>query len=545
MQPGDAVMTIRWKVLAAPAVAVAFMLLLAALGYTVMQRQQGAMQDMAESRFGNFAFAAQQSDQLAAVHSGAYRFFTWIENLDDARMEQTIKALIGKVDAVAAAVKRFGEGGGLVEEERSVIGKAALALATYRKDLFTALDLGSGDAKMGMVAMQTADQRYLEASAVLGLWVRLEESLAKQRSERAQAESRRIALASVIVVLLAVALVVIASLWLTRVIMRPVDEARALAEAIAGGDLTREIRPQKPDELGQLLASLGAMQSRLKQMIGGIGTSADQVTTAAGRLAAAARDVSTSSGAQTQAASATAAAVEQMSVSIAQVSDNAEAARQMAQQTAEVSQSGLARVSDASQEVQRIESSITKFSQDIRELEHQAGQIGSIALLIKDIAEQTNLLALNAAIEAARAGEQGRGFAVVADEVRKLAERTAAATSDIKTKIDSIQTKTSSAAQTMTGVNQQVARGVQVIGDLVAPLEQLNASAGRALSNLVELSDATKEQSQASNQIAQNVEKIVDMAEENNSAVKQSAQASEELSRLAQGLLGMVRNFKA
>jgi len=538
-------MTIRWKVLAAPAIAVAFMLLLAALGYAVMLRQQGAIEEMAGSRFGNFAFAARQSDQLAAVHSGAYRFFTWLENLDEAKVEQTIKALMAKVDSVAAAVARFGEAAGLVEEERPVVGKAALALAKYRKDLFTALDLGSGDAKMGMVAMQTADQRYLEASAVLGEWVQLEESLARQRSGQAQVESRRVVLASVLVVLLAAGLVVIASLWLTRVIMRPVDEARALAEAIAGGDLTREIRPQNRDELGRLLASLGAMQSNLKQMIGGIGTSADQVTTAAGMLAAAAREVSTSSGAQTEAASATAAAVQEMSVSIAQVSDNAESARQMAQQTAEVSQSGLARVSDASQEVQRIESSITQFSQDVHELEHQAGQIGSIALLIKDIAEQTNLLALNAAIEAARAGEQGRGFAVVADEVRKLAERTAAATNEIKTTIDSIQAKTSSAAQTMTGVNQQVARGVQVIGDLVAPLEQLNASAGRALSNLVELSDATREQSQASNQIAQNVEKIVDMAEDNNSAVKQSAQASEELSRLALGLLGMVRNFKA
>jgi len=538
-------MTIRWKVLAAPAIAVAFMLLLAALGYAVMQRQQGAMQEMAGSRFGNFAFAARQSDELAAVHSGAYRFFTWLDDLGEARVEQAIRTLMARVDAVATAVKRFGADEGLVEEERPVIGKAALALASYRKDLFTALDLGSGDAKMGMVAMQTADQRYQEASAAFGQWVRLEESLAKQRSERAQVESRRVELASAAVVLLAVVLVVIASLWLTRVIMRPVDEARALAEAIAGGDLTREIRPQKPDELGRLLGSLGVMQSNLKQMIGGIGASAGQVTAAAGKLAAAARDVSTSSGAQTEAAAATAAAVEEMSVSIAQVSENAEAARKMAQQTAKVSQSGLARVGDASQEVQRIESSITRFSQDVRELEHQAGQIGSIALLIKDIAEQTNLLALNAAIEAARAGEQGRGFAVVADEVRKLAERTAAATSEIKTKIDSIQSKTSSAAHTMAGVNDQVARGVQVIGDLVEPLEQLNASAGRALSNLVELSDATREQSQASTQIAQNVEKIVGMAEDNNAAVRQSAQASEELSGLAQGLLGMVRNFKA
>jgi methyl-accepting chemotaxis protein len=341
-----------------------------------------------------------------------------------------------------------------------------------------------------------------------------------------------------------VAVVVFASLWLARGIMRPVNEARVLAEAIAGGDLTHDVGKHGQDELGQLLESLGTMQANLKQMILGIGSSADQVTTAAGQLATASREISTGSDAQTEAASATAAAVEEVSVSIAQVSDHADAAREVAKQTAEVSQSGLARVNDASQEIRRIESSITEFSRDVNDLQQQAGDIGSIALLIKDIAEQTNLLALNAAIEAARAGEQGRGFAVVADEVRRLAERTAAATNDIKTKIESIQAKTKSASVTMAGVNEQVVRGVQVIGDLVAPLEQLSAGASRALGNLVELSDATREQSQASNQIAQNVEKIVHMAEENGAAVMQSTQASESLSQLAQQLLGTVRNFK-
>jgi methyl-accepting chemotaxis protein len=537
-------MSIRWKLLTAPGIAVAFMLLLGILAYAVMQREQAAMRDMAENRIGNFAFASQQSERLGAVHAGAYRFFTWIENLDDAKKDQAIKALIVNTDAVVAAVKRFDAGEALDPEERAAITKVGEALARYRKELDMALDLASGDVKMGMAAMQTVDQRYQETSSLLSQWVDLEASLASKRFIQAESESSNAIIASVLVVLLAAALVVLASLWLARAIMRPVEEARALAEAIAGGDLTRVIGTQGSDELGRLVDALAAMQTRLKQMILGIGSSADHVTTAAGKLAAAANDISASSNSQTEAASATAAAVEEVSVSIAQVSDNAEAAREVAQETAEVSKSGLVRINEASLEIRRIESSITEFSRDINDLQQQAGQIGSVALLIKDIAEQTNLLALNAAIEAARAGEQGRGFAVVADEVRRLAERTATATNEIKTTIDSIQAKTESAAKTMSGVNKQVVRGVQVIGDLVSPLEQLSASAGRALGNLVELSDATKEQSQASNQIAQNVERIVHMAEENGSAVTQSAQASEELSQLAQQLVAMVRNFK-
>ena len=538
-------MSIRWKLLAAPCIAVVFMLLLGVLGYVVLRQQQSAMHDMAESRLGNLSFATHEADRLAAVHAGAYRFFTWIEDLNDAKKERTVKELIDKTDGVVASLKRFESSDTLRADEREALSKASASLANYRKQLADALDLALGDVKMAMMAIQTADQSYQRVDALLDEWVNIELSLARQRAEEAQARAERIVIVSVTGMLLAVAVVVFASLWLTRTIMRPVDEARTLAEAIAAGDLTREIGARGRDELGMLLASLERMQSNLKQMISGIESSAAQVTGAAASLAASAREVSAGSSVQTEASSATAAAVEEVSVSIAQVSDHADAARRVAQQTAEVSQSGLARVSDASREVQRIESSITRFSGDIHELKDQAGQIGSIALLIKDIAEQTNLLALNAAIEAARAGEQGRGFSVVADEVRKLAERTAAATNEIKTTIDSIQAKTESAAQTMNDVNQQVTRGVQVIGDLVAPLQQLNASAERALENLVELSHATKEQSQASNQIAQNVEKIVHMAEENSAAVNVSVGASEELSGLAQRLLGLVHGFKS
>ena len=539
-------MSIRWKILAGPAIAVAFMLLLGILGYAVLSEQQAGMRDMAENRIGNFAFASQQSDRLGAVHSGAYRFFTWIESFDAAKMERAITVLLANADVVVEAVKQFDAGTVLESDERAVLARVNEALARYRKELATALDLASGDANMGMVAMQTVDQRYQEMNGLIGRWVELEGSLASKRFIKAEADSTRAVIVSGMVLLLAACMVVLASLWLARAIMRPVSEATALAEAIARGDLTTDVglREQGEDELGRLVGSLAAMQSRLKQMILEIGSSADQVTTAAGKLADASNGISTSSIAQTEAASATAAAVEEVSVSIAQVSDNAQAAREVAQETANVSKSGLEGINDASREVRLIEASITEFSRDITELQQQAGQIGSVALLIKDIAEQTNLLALNAAIEAARAGEQGRGFAVVADEVRRLAERTAAATNEIRTTIDSIQSKTGSAAKTMAGVNDQVARGVKVIGDLVAPLEQLSTSAGRALGNLVELSEATKEQSEASNQIAQNVERIVHMAEENSSAVAHSAQASEELSQLAQQMLGMVRHFK-
>jgi methyl-accepting chemotaxis protein len=226
------------------------------------------------------------------------------------------------------------------------------------------------------------------------------------------------------------------------------------------------------------------------------------------------------------------------------MSDSAQLAQDVVEATVKVSDSGLAMGNKVSREIGEIDRSVSDFAQQMQALQGQAGEIGTVVKLIKEIADQTNLLALNAAIEAARAGEQGRGFAVVADEVRKLAERTSGATNEIQKTIEAIQSNMGSAGTLLDNVKARVDTGVSTIADLIEPLKTLQSQAERAASGLRELTNATREQQQASEQIARNTEKIASSAEQNHASVSQSRDTSRELSGLADRLMGSMTRFQ-
>jgi methyl-accepting chemotaxis protein len=180
----------------------------------------------------------------------------------------------------------------------------------------------------------------------------------------------------------------------------------------------------------------------------------------------------------------------------------------------------------------------------IRSLESRTNEISSIANVIKEIAAQTNLLALNAAIEAARAGEQGRGFAVVADEVRKLAERTSAATEEIGGMIGAIQSDTASAVGAMDQALPQVERGVELAQEAAQSLRDIRDGAGTTLNRIRDVALATREQSAASNAIAQQVESIAQMVEETSASMQQTAESAHNLEQVAQELGALVARFR-
>jgi len=191
-----------------------------------------------------------------------------------------------------------------------------------------------------------------------------------------------------------------------------------------------------------------------------------------------------------------------------------------------------------------IATSISGAAERIGTLVARANEIGTIAGVIKDIAAQTNLLALNAAIEAARAGEQGRGFAVVADEVRGLAERTAAATVQIEQMIGAIQGDTEHAVQAMETAKPQVHRGVELVDGAARSLREIRQGATDTLARVRDVANATREQSTASTAIAQQVEEIAQMVDHTSASVKQTATAAAELERTAERLGEMVRRFR-
>ena len=334
-------------------------------------------------------------------------------------------------------------------------------------------------------------------------------------------------------------------LAISRGVLRQVggepSDAIELMSRAAEGDLTVNVQSAPS---GSMLASMGHMVNSIRAMVTEIGHSSSNLTKGAESISTASREVATASQKQSDATSSMAAAIEEMTVSINHISESAKDTQENSISSVTLAEEGFGRVETATHEIRDIATSVNDASERIHKLEERANQISSIAGVIKEIAGQTNLLALNAAIEAARAGEQGRGFAVVADEVRKLAERTSTATVEIEQKIAGIQAETVQVVGVMNSALPQVATGVQAAEQAAETLRQIKDGAQSTLSRVREVAESTKEQSIASDSIAQKVEEIATMVEETTAAMQSTAQTAEDLERISGELNALVTRFR-
>jgi methyl-accepting chemotaxis protein len=314
------------------------------------------------------------------------------------------------------------------------------------------------------------------------------------------------------------------------------------AQRIAEGDLTVTLNVAAGSN--SLLAAIAHMQNNLRNTITQSRQAAEQVADAARGLAVSSQQVSQSSSHQSDAAASMAASVEQVTVSISNVADSSAIAHKLAEETDTLSGEGKNLVQGTIGEINKIAGSVTRSSNSVQILGENSNQISNIANVIKDIADQTNLLALNAAIEAARAGEQGRGFAVVADEVRKLAEKTTLSTQEISSMIQGIQEGTQSAVSEMEEGKVQVEEGVKKAAKTGDSMAAIQSGAHQVLAAIDNISNALREQTSANTHISQSVEKIAQMSEENSVAVNEVFQAANQLEQLAIVMKASVGQFK-
>jgi methyl-accepting chemotaxis protein len=341
------------------------------------------------------------------------------------------------------------------------------------------------------------------------------------------------------VVVLTVALAAL----LTKSITSPIGDALSVAERIAGSDLSKEVKVSGTDEAGRLLKALAQMQENLRSTIMQIGDSSTQLASAAEEMTAVTEESSRGLVSQNDEVNQAATAVTQMSAAVDEVARNAESASEESRRTQGFTEAGLERVAQTLKSIQKLSGNVESTSDKIQVLSQRAQSINKVVEVIRAIAEQTNLLALNAAIEAARAGEQGRGFAVVADEVRALAHRTQSSTQEIEQMISSMQSDSAEAVEAMSKSKELANQTLDVAQEASSSLDQISQAIIQINERNLLIATASEEQAHVAREVDRNLVSIRELAVQSSAGASQTATACGEMSTLAVNLNKLVSRF--
>jgi methyl-accepting chemotaxis protein len=402
----------------------------------------------------------------------------------------------------------------------------------------------SGDIEQASkLAASSVTPTYRRTMAELKIII---ESNARQANEATQAgvdTDRQVTWVLIIGSLVAVICAIALGLIVTRMITRPIYQSVESAARVASGDLTQAIAVGGQDETGQLLKALSNMQGSLKGTVQQIANASDQLASAAEELTAVTDDSTRGLQRQNDEIQQAATAVNQMTAAVEEVARNAASASQVSTQTADDALKGQRQVQQAVTAMNTMTVEINDSTQRVEALAGQIRDITKVLDVIRGIAEQTNLLALNAAIEAARAGEQGRGFAVVADEVRALAHRTQTSTGEIEAMITLVRNGADEAVQAM-GKSQAIAVNTQTLAtEAGLALERISEGVSQINERNLVIASAAEEQAQVAREVDRNLVNIQDLSAQTAAGANQTSASSQELSRLAVSFNTMVGKF--
>jgi len=486
--------------------------------------------------------------QLAVVTENVLRLrilsFRVLVNREPAGLQEAqtrIGALVDKVRAAQASYAVLPAG----SEERALYQEFSTTLDNYLQAQNQMLDLSRQDKLDEMRAL--INTKIKDGTDKMG--EQLNKLIAINAADAKTASTLAgnhydSAINGIVIVAVIAALATVLLAWLlTRSIVTPLNRAVQAAQTIAGGNLTQSIEVDGKDEATQLLQALSTMQTNLRKTIEQIAGSATQLGAAAEELSAVTEEASRGLQQQNNEIEQAATAVNEMTAAVEEVARNAVSTSEASNQSTQAAREGRDQVVKTVDAIQTMTHDVQSTAQMIEGLAAQGRDIGKVLDVIRAIAEQTNLLALNAAIEAARAGEAGRGFAVVADEVRALAHRTAQSTQEIEKMVAGIQNGTGEAVSSMQQSNQRTQTTLEMARAAGVALEQITQSIHQINERNLVIASASEEQAQVSREVDRNLVNIRDLATQSAAGANQTSAATHELSRLAVDLNAMVARF--
>lgn len=447
-----------------------------------------------------------------------------------------------------AAEQRYGSMPFVSERDRNMFAELKTAAAKYfsaHGDLETAIR--QGDIAKVQSLIKNESRAALEQAGQDGLELRKENNrVANLLTKQSEASYERAKLLSTTVGALTLLFVVIVAWLLIRQIRNPVMTLLEQTRQVAAGNLTSQLDMKQfsHDELGKLAQGFNEMQSNLRMLVNEVSGSVVQLGAAAEEISAVAQQSANNMGAQQHELNQLATAMNEMQATVQEVARNTNDAASAATSASNTAAQGSETVNDSIGRIEKVATAIEETALVIRQLGDDSRNIGMVLEVIQGIAEQTNLLALNAAIEAARAGEQGRGFAVVADEVRTLAKRTQDSTSQINHIISELQQRANEAGVTMQQSQDMMSETVHTAREAGASIAEISSSVNSISHMNIQIATATEEQGAVSEELNRNVVNISNASEEVATGAKQMAQACNDLNLLATQLQEVVRKFR-
>lgn len=538
-------LSIGAKLMLAPMLVLALLLVVSITSYLGLQQQQDALNNIYQVRFQNFRLVAEASDDAQGVYGGTYQVLSSASaNFPKPRLEAMTKDLSVRLNRIGERLAEVEKSPALDESEKATLASVAKSFAAYRKSTADVLDIAAEDYVSATSVMSIATNDFEGLNKHFKALIEIEQKLSNAAYEHAAQSSGLVVKTLAIAVLLSIAIALLVSFLVRKNILAAVERIKSAAMELKTGDLTRRVECLGQDEIAQTSSAFNELIHSFQNTVRQVLSSAQAVSQSSKDLSSSTRIVSDGSSRQADAASAVAATMEEMTVSIASISENAENVRNTSQQSLENTRTGSEHLARLLREISQVRNAFDAITSSVGEFVRSTASITDMTKQVKDLADQTNLLALNAAIEAARAGEQGRGFAVVADEVRKLAERSSEAANHIEEVTHTLGSQSAVVEQSLNAGTQSLGTSQNYLDELDHVIQAATESVANANRGMDEIASAVREQSTGSNDIARNIDEIARMVEDNNNATRRTMQAVEQLEDLSRKLEVAVGSFR-